>query len=68
MCPREFEDPESKIIHSLEETEQRPNTSLEELVKEVEKNKKETNQKLDALLVSLADIKKDLQDTKYTRG
>ena len=45
MCPREFEDPESKMIQSLEKREQMFNSSLEELVKEVEKKKKKQGNK-----------------------
>ncbi|KAL9952837.1 hypothetical protein ACROYT_G040150 [Oculina patagonica] len=40
MCPREVEDLDSKVRKSPEETNRKVNTSLEELVKEVEKKQR----------------------------
>ncbi len=53
MCPREVEDPDSKVRKSPEETNRKVNISLEELVREVEKNRQsleETNRKLEELV------------------
>ncbi len=59
MFPREVEDLDSKVRKSLEETNQKVNTSFIELVKEVEKNREsleETNRKLEELV-------KDVKET-----
>ncbi|KAL9952844.1 hypothetical protein ACROYT_G040157 [Oculina patagonica] len=59
MCPREVEDFDSKVRKSPEETNQNVNASLEELVKEVKKNRgslEETNRKLEELV---KDVKKN---------
>lgn len=67
MCPREVEDLDSKLTKSLENTNRKLYSLLEELAKNVEKNREsleETKNKLDALSARLTDSKVDQQNAK----